>query len=79
MNQDQVSGFIASSFRFVYENAPLSLAQEPKIKLRMIIKISSDEYLVVFKIKKDDVQKVPSTLSEETSQNINDTYLFKAV
>ena len=39
----------------------------------MITKILSDEYLVAFKIKKDDVRKVPSTLSEETSQNINNT------
>ena len=71
--QDQVSEFIPPSFRFAYKNAPLSLVQEPKIKLSMIAKISSDEYLVAFKIKKDDVRKVPSTLSEETSQNINNT------
>ena len=44
--------FIPSSFRFAYKNAPLSLVQEPKIKLSMITKISSDEYLVAFKIKK---------------------------
>ena len=50
--QDQVSEFIPPSFRFAYKNAPLSLVQEPKIKLSMITKISSDEYLVAFKIKK---------------------------
>ena len=71
--QDQVSEFIPSSFRFVYKNATLSLVQEPKIKLSMITKISSDEYLVAFTIKKDDVRKVSSTLAEETSQNKNNT------
>ena len=71
--QDQVLEFIPSSFRFVYKNAPLSLLQEPKIKLSMITKISPDEYLVAFKFKKDDVRKVSSTLAEETSQNNNNT------
>ena len=71
--EDQVLEFILSSFRFAYKNASPILVQEPKIKLSMITKISSDEYLVAFKIKKDDVRNVPSALSEETSQNINNT------
>ena len=53
--QDQVLEFILSSFQFVYKNVPLSLVQEPKIKLSMITKVSSDEYVVAFKIKTDDV------------------------
>ena len=58
-------------FRFVYKNAPLSLVQDPKIKLDMIMKVSSDEYLIGFETKKKDVWKVPSTLATETSQNNN--------
>ena len=72
--QVQVLEFIPSPFWFVYKNASLSLVQEPLIKLRMI-KILSDEYLVAFKIKKDDVRKVPSTLAEETRQNNNNTQI----
>ena len=53
--QDQILEFILSSFQFVYKNVPLSLVQEPKIKLSMITKVSFDEYVVAFKIKTDDV------------------------
>ena len=52
--QDEVLEFMPSSFRFVYKNVPLSLVQEPKIKLSMMTKVSSDEHVVAFKIKKDD-------------------------
>ena len=55
------------------QNVPLSLVQEPKIKLSMITEITSDEYFVDFKIKKDNFRKIPSTLAEETSQNNNKT------
>ena len=78
MIQVQVLEFIPSPFWFLYKNASLSLVQEPLIKLRMI-KILSDEYLVAFKIKKDDVRKVPSTLAEETRQNNNNTHKFKTI
>ena len=39
----------------------------------MITKVSSDEYVVAFEIKKDDVWKVPSTLEKEANQNNNNT------
>ena len=72
--QDQASEFIPSSLRFFFKNAPLSLVQEPKIKLSMVNKISPDEYLVDFNTKRDHVRKISSTLAEETNQNNNKTF-----